>query len=58
MSILEKQLSKAIYENNIHTLKDLVIDGLNLNKKYHYPVGCQYLELNAGEMNLSGKKNF
>eukprot|EP01080_Neovahlkampfia_damariscottae_P011618 gene11618-4860_t len=54
MSDLEKQLSKVICENNIHQLKDMVIDGLNINILCRYPVGCQFLQLNEGEMDMSG----
>eukprot|EP01080_Neovahlkampfia_damariscottae_P004465 gene4465-7846_t len=50
----EERLSKAIHENKLDELKDMILDGLNINRKYKYPVGCQYLVLNHEEMNLSG----
>jgi hypothetical protein len=54
MSTIDEKLSKAIYENQLDNLHDMIIDGLSINRTFKYPVGCQYLELNHGEMNLSG----
>ena len=54
MLFSEERLSKAIYENKVDDLNDMILDGLNINRKFKSPVGCQYLTLNSEEMVLSG----
>jgi hypothetical protein len=54
---LEEKLSKAIFQNRVHDISDMIRNGLTLNRLLKYPVGCQYLTLNHGEMNLSGNSH-
>eukprot|EP01080_Neovahlkampfia_damariscottae_P011386 gene11386-4553_t len=38
---MEKDLSKAIDEKNTKKLRELIDSGLEINKQYSFPVGCE-----------------
>jgi hypothetical protein len=44
---MERKVAVAIYDEDLSSLKELLLNGFEINQKYKYPIGCVRLFLDS-----------